>query len=182
MNDFWDFVKTRREATKDNPDQFAERLIDELVSLGLQQVLDFFQWFESLLDRANTYELWDAVDIIECGASESTFLDFREWLILQSQEVYEKALADPEWLADYVQLDTIFTDQGLGGVAYYAYERIMGHYMHPTLQGINTGVKGVKMPYTDETRDAVLKARHPKLYAKFGNCERWGLDQEEVQE
>jgi hypothetical protein len=175
MNDFWNFVETRREATKDNPDRFAECLINDLVALGLPQVLDFFQWFRILMDHANTYELWDAVDIMECGCSESTFLEFREWLILQGREVYEKALADPEWLADYVQLDTAFAANGLGGVAYYAHERITGRNLYLTMRGVNTGVKGVKMPYTHETRDAVLKARHPKLYAKFGNCERWDV-------
>src|SRR5689334_7330535 len=99
MNDFWDLIETTRDATKDRPGKFVEQLIDNLVSLGLQQVLDYHQWFKSLLDRAKTYELWDAVDIMECGCSESCFHDFRAWLILQGREVYERALSDPEWLA-----------------------------------------------------------------------------------
>ncbi len=43
MNDFWDILETTRDTTKDMPGKFAEQLIDDLVSLGLPQVLDFYQ-------------------------------------------------------------------------------------------------------------------------------------------
>ena len=49
---------------------------------------------------ANRWDLWAAAHLALGGASDDSFLDFRNWLISHGRETYERASADPASIAD----------------------------------------------------------------------------------
>jgi hypothetical protein len=78
----------------------CELLGAELRRLGLDEVRSFHGHFDECLDRAYSWELWAAAYIIGGGCSDDSFSDFRSTLISMGQQTYERALADPQSLAD----------------------------------------------------------------------------------
>jgi hypothetical protein len=63
-------------------------------------VRSFNAHFDDCEDRAYSYELWAAAYIIGHGCSDDSFSDFRSTLISMGRETFERALEDPESLAD----------------------------------------------------------------------------------
>ncbi len=60
----------------------------------------FSNRFTELFHNAYRWDLWAAGYIIEGGCSDDGFMDFRYWLISMGRDVYDKAMADVESLAD----------------------------------------------------------------------------------
>jgi hypothetical protein len=56
--------------------------------------------FDAAMNRAYDYNLWGAAYLIHGGCSDDTFWDFRTGLIALGKEIFEKALANPDSLAD----------------------------------------------------------------------------------
>jgi hypothetical protein len=53
-----------------------------------------------MMDRAYSYNLWGAAYVIHGGCGDDTFNDFRSSLISRGRASFERALADPDSLAD----------------------------------------------------------------------------------
>src|SRR5690349_12557423 len=77
-------------------------LIDELIPLSTDEIQDFGRIFYRMKAKAYRADLWDAVYLVACGCGDNAFDDFKNWLIVQGQEIYDKALSDPDNLADIV--------------------------------------------------------------------------------
>ena len=77
------------------------KLLDAaLRQLPLEEVRSFHAHFYECQDRAYTEELWAAAYMIRGGCSDDKFSDFRSTLISMGRQVFERALADPQSLAD----------------------------------------------------------------------------------
>ena len=100
-NTFWPLIATARAGVSDPSDccavatsaaaLLATRPPAEIVAA--QQVL----W--DLLAFSYQNPLWAAAYLINGGCSDDGFDYFRGWLLLQGQEVFEAAVADPDSLA-----------------------------------------------------------------------------------
>ncbi|SMQ64345.1 Protein of unknown function [Bacillus sp. OV166] len=69
---------------------------------SIDEIVDFEFIFESYMKESYQSHLWGAAYLIMGGCSDDSFDYFRGWLISQGQEVYEKTLKDPEFLANYI--------------------------------------------------------------------------------
>jgi hypothetical protein len=94
--DFWVLVQSTR---RRESEEHVERLIANLVKRGEAEILSFAKWWFALHDQAYTWELWGAAYIMNGGCSDDGFIDFRSWLLLQGQTVYEAALKDSDSLS-----------------------------------------------------------------------------------
>lgn len=81
-------------------DKKCELLDAELRRLPLDEVCSFHRYFYECQDRAYNWELWAAAYIIGGGCSDDAFSDFRSTLISMGRQTFERALANPESLAD----------------------------------------------------------------------------------
>jgi hypothetical protein len=104
-NSFWELVgDTRREAAAAGAQSVVEEhigtLTAELEELSDDEVTGFYRELRSARARANDWNLWAAAYLALGGASDDSFLDFRNWLISHGRETYERVLADPDSLAD----------------------------------------------------------------------------------
>ena len=101
-DEFWTFFEAVREKSTSDaqlPDAFTE----ELSRLPIPRIARFQRNLMELMEEALTWKLWDAADIIfqPWGASMDTFVYFRLWLIAQGRDTFERALREPDSLADH---------------------------------------------------------------------------------
>jgi hypothetical protein len=103
--EFWTLIEETK-AQAENDDELQQQLITErLMQLPPQAISDFDDLFTLKTNQAYDHKLWAAADIIDGGCSDDCFMDFRGWLIAQGRQVYEKALADPDSLAELELID-----------------------------------------------------------------------------
>ena len=100
LDQFWNIVEKVHRDSRGDMDKKCELLDTELRRLPLNEVCSFHQHFDACEDRAYTWELWAAAYIIGGGCSDDAFSDFRATLISMGRETFERALADPQSLAD----------------------------------------------------------------------------------
>ena len=172
IEEFWKLIHRTREASDGDVSKQVELLVEALVQLSVEEILDYETIMYNLMDRAYDAALWDAAYIIGCGCGDSGFSDFRAWLVAQGQDVYDKALADPESLVDLIEVDEDAQEGAFLSVVMDAYEQKTGHEIpldpsrfreYPVLKGTH---------WSEET----VNERFPILSAKFGDCERrWPL-------
>jgi hypothetical protein len=163
LDQFWNLIETVHRASDGDMDRKCELLDAELRRLPLDEVRSFHAHFYECLDRAYAEELWAAAYIIGSGCSDDSFSDFRSTLISMGRETYERALADPQLLAD-MDYDS--------EVAFYE-----GYQYVPTT--VETDLNGLPLPRSrphppapsgkpwDEDKVANL---FPKLAMKYDYC------------
>lgn len=76
------------------------RLTDRLSRLSGEQLDGFVRAFDAAHLRAYRWDLWAAGYVIQDSMGDDGFTDFRTWLIAHGRAVYDRALADPDTLAD----------------------------------------------------------------------------------
>jgi len=172
---FWEIIEQSRRTIDpehadgdfDNFDRQVQELTPLLSALPLDEVVSFARHFSDRLFEAYDYKLWAAAYLIGQGCSNDGFHDFRTWLISMGRQVYERALKDPDSLAEVVARPGIpdFFFEGIGAVAYEVYEARTGRKIpdyevhHPRKP---TGTR------FDEDDMAYFQRTFPGLWAIYG--------------
>ncbi len=97
---FWEIVQQAHDESDGDMDIKCDELYDRVADLSEEDALEFSRLFDSMMDRAYSWPLWGAAYIVFGGCSDDAFTDFRAALISRGRAAFEKALADPESLAD----------------------------------------------------------------------------------
>ncbi|MBC6457893.1 DUF4240 domain-containing protein [Actinomadura sp. HBU206391] len=99
---FWDLIEDARTKASQGSDArtVADHATASLAALPREQIVGAAQPLWDLLADSYRDELWAAAYLINGGASDDGFEYFRGWLIAQGRETFERAVADPDSLAD----------------------------------------------------------------------------------
>lgn len=165
--EFWEIVDSTREASDDDPEEHADLMVERLAGLDPDAVLDFARHFETRFNRAFSWDLWGAADIMLGGADEDAFDFFRCWLIGQGRHVFEGALHSPDDLAFLVPEFDPEADgdaEDLGYAADEAYEQLTGVRLPDLQLPRQDGPEGERPEFDD---DQAMAARF-QLWARFG--------------
>jgi hypothetical protein len=100
LDQFWNLIEETHVASDGDMDKKCELLDAALRQLPLDEVRSFHVHFYECQDCAYRWELWAAAYIIGGGCSNDKFSDFRSTLISMGRQIFERALADPQSLAD----------------------------------------------------------------------------------
>ena len=100
FDQYWNLIEKVHVASGGDMDKKCELLDAELRRLPLDEVRSFHAHFYECKDRAYSWELWAAAYLIGGGCSDDKFSDFRSTLISMGRQTFERALADPQSLAD----------------------------------------------------------------------------------
>lgn len=100
INRFWTLIDAAREAAGGEVELFGDTLRQVLSPLTPDELISFDSTFSGLLSRAYRWNLWGAAYLINGGCSDDCFVYFRAWLIMQGRGVFERALEDPDSLAE----------------------------------------------------------------------------------
>jgi hypothetical protein len=166
--EFWEIVDGTREAADGDPEEHADLLVERLAGLDPDTVLDFARHFETRFNRAFTWDLWAAADIMLGGADEDSFDFFRCWLIGRGRHVFEGALHSPDDLAFLAREFDPEEDgdaEDLGYAADEAYEQLTAVRLPDLELPAPESPEGERPDFDDEQ---AMAARFPQLWARFG--------------
>ena len=97
---FWEIVQLAHDQSDDDMGKKCEVIRTVISKLPRDDAVAFSRIFDSTMDRAYSWPLWGAAYVIHGGCGDDTFSDFRASLISRGRNAFEKALADPDSLAD----------------------------------------------------------------------------------
>jgi hypothetical protein len=171
---FWEVIEKSESANYEY--DFPEGLVFELKKLTSKQIIEFYESYHVIHEKADKGDVWSAGMLLNGGhGSDDGFVYFRDWLIAQGRKIFEKTLADPDSLA-LIPVDTAETGrpyaewESFGYAPSYAYEEVTTKNMYDELNpSSNKAMPFEKnswdwQDYTDE----VLAEKLPKLWSKYG--------------
>lgn len=98
---FWNLInEARRAAAVLDVEEVAESVVALLERLPQGEIVQAAQVFWDLMAESYRGDLWGAAYLINGGASDDGFEYFRCWLISQGRAAFERAVADPDTLAE----------------------------------------------------------------------------------
>lgn len=166
IDTFWSIIEAVHNQSPDDMDKKCDALRGRLSALSPDDMRGFRQHFDECDARAYDWGLWGAAYIIHGGCSDDSFSDFRSSLISRGRADFERALSDPDSLAD---LGLTEEDACYEGYAYAVADA------EQTLLG-EVGLRATPFPADpsgeqwDEDDDAALAARFPRLHAAYSAC------------
>lgn len=103
---FWQILKTAYVPEDQGTLQdWFDSLREQLLKRPPEEIVEFGRRYDALVGAAYKADLWGAAYLINGGCSDDGFHAFRCWLVGMGRDVYEKALADPDSLADVLHGD-----------------------------------------------------------------------------
>ena len=158
---FWRIIVAAKNAAGGDVNARPKALEVQLGSLDLAALEAFQRTYEALLLKANRWDLWGAAYLMNGGCSDDGFKYFRDWLISEGRDIYEKALADPASLASF-PVREYFELESFGYAASKVFARKGGGELDRDF------AVEIAVPAGREWKEADLPAMFPQLAAKFG--------------
>ncbi|MBR7839458.1 DUF4240 domain-containing protein [Actinospica durhamensis] len=146
---FWHLIDRARGQSEGDADVVAANAADLLAAMAPEEIIAAHRLLWERLAVSYTAPLWAAAYVINGGCSDDGFEYFRGWLVAQGRDVFERAMADPDSLADHPAVQAAAEEweelecEPTLGVARSAYQRSTGeplpqnawHISYPTLGG-----------------------------------------------
>lgn len=93
----WKIIADQRQHASSDIDALARAVR----AAGREHGAEFEEQYQAAMEQAHDRRLWSAAGLLSgCEIDAEAFSDFRSWLILQGRELFERALADPNALAE----------------------------------------------------------------------------------
>lgn len=160
-SNFWHIVNTARDAAGTDTEARIDTLRSALEELPLSSVQSFQRMYEQILLRANRWDLWGAAYLMNEGCSDDCFRYFRDWLISEGKDVFERALQNPDSLVEAPALD-YYELESFGYVALEVFESKGGGELERDF------ACELAQPAGDEWEEDDLPEMFPRLAARFG--------------
>jgi hypothetical protein len=157
-SEFWKLVQRAHDAASADMDRKCGVLKAEIGKLSKNEANDFAVLFDTMMDRAYSHKLWGAAYVIHGGCSDDTFNDFRSSLISRGRSCFERALADPDSLADEAFDEMTWFYEG------YQYAVTAGV---EAVAGLRPGRHHPDRPSGADWVEDDLRTLFPRLSAKF---------------
>jgi hypothetical protein len=150
-------------------DVHEKTLAEELEALSPEEVAAFDDRFWERHRAAYNWGLWAVAYWLGGGCSDDGFTDFRACLISLGEDVYNRAVADPDSLADVVdQPDCPYMQsEGFQYIALDVYERKTGSRDRPEALEAPRLYREPTGERFDFDNDEEMERRFPRIVSKF---------------
>jgi hypothetical protein len=167
---FWTIIGSMQ------PDASEERqtasLLAALAALSTDEIVAFDGAFSREMRRSYSWDLWGADYVIHGGASDDAFDYFRLWLISQGRGFFERALANPDDLADALPADVKgpLEREGLSYLPRQAWSQRTGRPAGEMPISRDPAPAARQQPAGELLQEDAshLANRYPKLWHRFG--------------
>ena len=155
---FWAMVQRAHDAAGTDMDAKCVLIKAEISGLSIPDACEFARLFDSMMGRAYTHALWGAAYVINGGCGDDTFSDFRTALISRGRDSFNRALSDPDSLADEPFDQAAWFHEG---------------YQYAISEGVAAvGAAAPRASHPDEPSgeawsDETVYALYPRLSARF---------------
>lgn len=177
-NIFWELIA---ESKKKGAEQ-VEWLVQELANRKTEEIVEFEIEFMKKMEQSYTSSLWGAAFVIMGGCSDDGFDYFRGWLISRGEEIFNQAVTNPEFLAEYLTDDNLQDDEfapqleeflSVASDAYiyqktgsFEYDDEAGTEFSDVLEARGYSFEPIDIEIDWEEED--LEERYPLLWEMFG--------------
>jgi hypothetical protein len=153
-------------------EQKCKLLDEQLRRIPLDEVRSFHGHFTDCIDRAYSWQLCAAAYVICGGCGDDGFWDFRSTLVSMGRETFERALSDPESLAD-LSLEELHQMQweGYQYVPSKVEEDLSGGQEFPRSS------PHPREPSGERWDDSKVPELYPKLAERHGESWKWEVEQ-----
>lgn len=162
--EFWRIIELSGSPDSTDPDEQCARITELLSSKSVSEIVAFHNIHDQILVRSYTWGLIESCYIITHYVSDDVFQDFRNWIILNGKERFEKTLKNPDYLATFINVDDPVEEITGEALLYVCEEAYSGEveeleeqyesYEEPTLED--------NWPPFSE-----LEEKYPKLVSKY---------------
>jgi hypothetical protein len=160
IDEFWQFIDVAKKMAGSDADARVGALQSVLSAQTAEELQSFQSHYDHQIDVSYRWDLWAAAYIINGGCSDDGFRYFRDWLISEGRSIFEKALKDPDSLADLPHLD-LADLESFGYVALELYEQKGAGELDRDFS--TEGAEPAGTPWKEEDVGSVL----PRLGAKY---------------
>ncbi len=161
---FWNIIKLSLENSDDIDEQesFLSTLLDKISPQG---IVSFKLRIAQLANDIHTSEMWCAGYLMNGGCSDDGFEYFKNWVISRGEDVYYKAKANPDNLADCIEDPELsfYEFENLDYLPVDAFESQTGEEIWDYLP--ENERQEIEFNW-DEDNDDSLKAICPKIFEK----------------
>jgi len=164
-DEFWAVIAAARDGGDASFAGRPTRLRELLLARSPDDVAGFIEHFRQAMDDAYSFELWGAAFILGGGCSDDRFTDFRKWLISCGRERYERALEDPDSLADVT-----FGANAEGMAFFEEFSIMIAVEVFVALTGAEPAPRtrlSVLPPRGKDWEDDELPRRYPRLWKRW---------------
>ena len=168
-DEFWTLIDHSAAFARDPDAQLAD-LNASLSRQSASRIADFERLFDDTMHQSYSWDLWGAAYLINGGASDDGFEYFRCWLISRGRAFFDKAVADPDSLADLLPPD----DRGDHDFEEFAYVARRAWHARtgrdwnamPVIANMSERDNPRGKPFSEDPAD--LARRYPRLWKRFG--------------
>ncbi|MEL6406470.1 MAG: DUF4240 domain-containing protein [Chloroflexota bacterium] len=145
-------------------------LIELLEEFDLEDILEFGVFYQKKQKEAYSDLMWEACAFITCVGGEQNFLNFLAWLIAQGQDVYTKALENPD------SLHEILDSENRGDARDEFFSSVVMKAHHAKVGNNNVRFPRHLVPVVTKKRAKELSSGQsvrqalPNLHEKLGQC------------
>jgi hypothetical protein len=174
---FWSIIDGSRELARqktpargqDFMDLHEQTLADMLRQLSPAEISAFDERFWEAHQRAYRWDLWAAAYWLHGGCGNDGFTDFRSCLISLGRQWYQRILADPDALAERIDMpDTPYMQsEGFQYIASRVYREKTGEYIPQEATLADTAPPEPAGTRLDHDDADVMREHFPRLVARF---------------
>ena len=160
---FWAIVEAAGKQAGADVEANVTRLGEKSNQLSIPEIEGFQKKYDEMIHRAQRWDLWGAAYLMNGGCSDDGFRYFCHWLISEGKSQFERAIANPDDLAEVPRLD-YFELEAFAYVALKCYEAKGGGELERDF------VIELAQPQGTEWSDAELPSLFPRLAEKYGDA------------
>jgi len=159
---FWELIQIAHQQSAGDMDRKCDSLKACLNGISSEDVITFSKLFDEEMVRSYSWPLWGAAYVINGGCSDDTFDDFRSSLISRGKKSFEKAISNPDSLANEKFDEEEWFFEGFQYAVTDAVEEIVGTELESrVLQPDEPSGE----PWEEDQDE--LKERYPNLWLSF---------------
>ena len=162
--EFWKIVENAGSPDTLDPDQQCEAITKALDGKSIEDIADFHNIHRRTLARAYKWNLIEVCFITIHYVSDDVFEDFRNWIILNGRDRFERTIENPDYMATYMKVEDPveeLTGEPLLYVCEAAFkgeiEELENKYIYPEEPTLEDSWP----PFS------VLKEKYPNLVSKY---------------
>jgi hypothetical protein len=165
---FWQIIDRACRSNSCVSEQWHANLVFELQQLSPDEIVEWNHIFDRLVAQACTIDLMAACYIMNTGAGDDGFYYFRCWLVGMGKDVYERALKNPDSLADVAlpYSSGVDAEAEIYGAAHAAWQRVSGKADTDPYPARNESAELVGDDW-DFDNESQMRERLPRLTAFF---------------
>lgn len=162
-DEFWKIIEAIQPESIDMKRKCAA-LSARLATLSPDEVHSFADHYWHCRRTAYHWPLWDAASLMHGGCGDDKFMDFRSALITFGRDAFERALADPDTLAEWP--DPLPDGGDVYGAIYSVVDGVLGGQSRPS-KGELSQPTGTSIEDANEDYETAAREHFPRLAARY---------------